>query len=163
VRAGAEAVARGAQRGEIAARPWGALITHARASGARAGEEVEAALEDELQYAIKKDHARMRREAGERAKRAARRAQTAALDRGLALVGLWLRDVGCVLDGVPELAYNSDRAELLAQDAALGVPAVRLRAAQGLVDETRASFELNPNEELALDALGSRLARALRG
>jgi DNA polymerase-3 subunit delta' len=163
VRAGAEAVARGALRGEIAARPWGALITHARASGARAGEEVEAALEDELQYAIKKDHARMRREAGERAKRAARRAQTAALDRGLALVGLWLRDVGCVLDGVPELAYNSDRAELLAQDAALGVPAVRLRAAQGLVDETRASFELNPNEELALDALGSRLARALRG
>src|SRR3954449_12300180 len=31
VRAGAEAVARGALRGEIAARPWGALLTHARA------------------------------------------------------------------------------------------------------------------------------------
>ena len=104
----------------------------------------------------------MRREAGERAKRAARRAQTAALDRGLALVGLWLRDVACVLDGVPELAHNSDRAELLAQDAGLGVPPARLRAAQGLVDETRASFELNLNEELALDALGSRLARELR-
>jgi hypothetical protein len=43
------------------------------------------------------------------------------------------------------------------------VPAERLRAAQGLVGETRASFELNPNEELALDALGSRLARVLRG
>ena len=78
-------------------------------------------------------------------------------------MGLWLRDVACVLDGVPELVHNSDRAELLAQDAALGVPPARLRAGQGLVDETRASFELNPNEELALDALGSRLARALRG
>jgi hypothetical protein len=74
-----------------------------------------------------------------------------------------LRDVACVLDGVAELAHNSDRAPQLAEDAALGVPAARLRDAQGLVEETRAAFELNPNEELALDALGSRLARTLRG
>ncbi|MEA2150418.1 MAG: polymerase subunit delta, partial [Solirubrobacteraceae bacterium] len=161
LRAGAEAVARGALRGEIAARPWSALIAQARAAGARAGEEVEAALDDELQYAISKDHGRMRREAAERGKRAARRAQTAALDRGLALVGLWLRDVACVLDGAPELVHNSDRAPLLAQDARLGVTAARVRAAQGLVDDTRASFELHPNDELALDALGSRLARTL--
>jgi hypothetical protein len=39
---------------------------------------------------------------------------------------------------------------------------VRLRAAQDLVEQTRASLQLHPNEELALDALGSRLARALR-
>ena len=123
LRAGAEAVARGALRGEIAGRPWSALIAQARAAGARAGEEVEAALDGELQYAISKDHGRMRREAAERGKRAARRAQTAALDRGLALVGLWLRDVACVLDGAPELAHNSDRAALLAEDAALGVGA----------------------------------------
>ncbi|MGI9099246.1 MAG: hypothetical protein ACR2H2_12305, partial [Solirubrobacteraceae bacterium] len=157
----AEAVARGALRGEIADRPWSALLVQARAAGARAGEEVEAALENELQYAISKDHARMRREAAERGKRAARRAQTAALDHGLALVGLWLRDVACVLEGAGELAHTSDRAPQLAEDAALGVAAARIRDAQGLVDETRASFELNPNEELALDALGSRLARAL--
>jgi DNA polymerase-3 subunit delta' len=163
LRAGAEAVARGALRGTIAGRPWSALIAQARAAGARAGDEVEAALDADLQYAISKDHNRMRREAGERGKRAARRAQTAALDRGLALVGLWLRDVACVLDGVPELAHNSDRAALLAEDAALGVPAARLRDAQGLVEQTRAAFELNPNEELALDALGSRLARTLAG
>jgi DNA polymerase-3 subunit delta' len=161
LRAGAEAVARGALRGEIAARPWSALIAQARTAGARAGDAVEAALEDDLGYAISKDHARLRREAGERAKRAARRAQTAALDRGLALVGLWLRDVACVLDGVPELAHNSDRTALLAQDAGLGVSTARLRDAQALVDDTRAAFELNPNEELALDALGSRLARTL--
>lgn len=163
LRAGAEAVARGALRGEIAGRPWSALLAQAKAAGVRAGEAVEAALEDELQYAISKDHGRMRREAAERGKRAARRAQTAALDRGLALVGLWLRDVACVLDGAPELAHNSDRAALLAEDAALGVGAGRVRAAQGLVDETRASFEYNPNDELALDALGSRLARTLSG
>jgi DNA polymerase-3 subunit delta' len=163
LRAGAQAVARGALRGEIARRPWNALLEQSRAAGARAREAVDVALADAKQYAISKDHARMGREADERGKRAARRAQTEALDRGLALVGLWLRDVACVLDGVPELVHNSDRADLLAEDAALGVPAARLRAAQGLVEDTRASFELNPNEELALDALGSRLARALVG
>jgi hypothetical protein len=68
-----------------------------------------------------------------------------------------------VLDSAPELVHNSDRAAALAEDAALGVPAVALRAGQDLVEDTRASFELNPNEELALDALGSRLARALVG
>ena len=163
LRAGAEAVARGALRGTVADRPWTALLARARAAGTQAGEEVEAALESRLQYAVAKDHARMRREAGERAKRASRRAQTAALDRGLALVGQWLRDVACVLDGAGELAHNSDRIARLAEDARLGVPPARLRGAQSLVEETRASLALNPNEELALDALGSRLARTLGG
>jgi DNA polymerase-3 subunit delta' len=163
LRAGAEAVARGALRGETAARPWMALFERARAAGLSAGASVEEALESELEYAIRKDHGRMRREAGERAKRAARRAQTVALHRGLALVGLWLRDVACVVDGAPELVYNSDRSAELREDAALGVPAAALRSGQDLVEDTRAAFELNPNEELALDALGSRLARALAG
>ena len=163
LRAGAEAVARGALRGEIAGRPWTALLAQAQAAGTRAGDEVEAALQDELQYAISKDHGRLRREAGERGKRAARRAKTAALDRGLALVGLWLRDVACVLDGAAELVHNSDRVTQLAEDAELGPSVARLREAQGLVEDTRAALALNPNEELALDALGSRLARTLRG
>ncbi len=161
LRAGAEAVARCALRGDTAPRPWMALIERARAAGAGAGASVEAALESELAFAIRKDHGRMRREAGERAKRAARRAQTAALDRGLALVGLWLRDIACIADGVPELVYHSDRVAELREDAASGVPASALRAGQDLVEDARASFELNPNEELALDALGSRLARTL--
>jgi DNA polymerase-3 subunit delta' len=161
LRAGAEAVARGALRGETAARPWMALFAHARAAGLSAGESVDKALESELEYAIRKDHGRMRREAGERAKRAARRAQTVALHRGLALVGLWLRDVACMVDGAPELVHNTDRVAELREDAARGVPAAALRRGQDLVEDTRAAFELNPNEELALDALGSRLARAL--
>ncbi len=161
LRAGAEAVARGALRGAMAGRPWMALIEQARAAGATAGASVEAAMENELAFAIRKDHGRMRREAGERAKRAARRAQTAALDRGLALVGLWLRDVACVVDGAPQLVHHSDRVPELREDSVSGVTAAALRAGQDLVEDTRASFELNPNEELALDALGSRLARTL--
>ena len=162
LRAGAEAVARGALRDEIAGRPWTALLDRARAAGGQAGEGIERALDDELGFAITKDHGRLRREAAERGKRAARRAQTAALDRGLALVGLWLRDVACVADGAIELAHHSDRLAALREDAALGQGAARLRAAQGLVEETRASLQFNPNEELVLDALGSRLARTLR-
>jgi len=138
------------------------LLEQARAAGTSAGEAIERALDDDLQFAISKDHARLRREAAERGKRAARRAQTAALDRGLALVGLWLRDVACIADGVPELVHNSDRTAQLREDAALVSDAGRLRAAQELVEDTRASLQFNPNEELALDALGSRLARALR-
>jgi DNA polymerase-3 subunit delta' len=163
LRAGAEAVARGALRDEVAGRPWMALLEHARAAGARAGEGVERALDDELSFAIVKDHGRLRREAAERGKRAARRAQTAALDRGLALVGLWLRDIACIADRVPELVHHSDRVEQLQEDAALGQGATCLRAGQALVEDTRASLQFNPNEELALDALGSRLARTLRG
>jgi len=161
LRAGAEAVARAGLSGEIAARPWMVLIEQARAAGASAGAAVEAALESELEYAIRKDHARMRREAAERARRAARRAQTAALHRGLALVGLWLRDVACLVDGVPELVHHADRVGALREDAERGVSAAALRAGQDVVEDTRAALELNPNEELALDALGSRLARVL--
>ena len=44
LRAGAEAVARGALRDEIAARPWLALLEHARAAGTGAAEAIERAL-----------------------------------------------------------------------------------------------------------------------
>jgi len=161
LRAGAEAVARGALRGETAGRPWMALLERARAAGSAASAQVDKVLESELGYAISKDHGRMRREAGERSKRASRRAQTAALDHGLALVGLWLRDVACVVDGAPELVHNSDRVAQLREDAGRGVRCAALREAQQLTEQTRASFGLNPNEELALDALGSRLTRVL--
>ena len=161
LRAAAQAVARDALRGEIVRRPWTVVIAQARAAGAAAAEAVEATLESQLGYAIAKDHARLRREAAERGKRAARRAQTAALDLGLALVGLWLRDIACIVDGVPELAYHSDRGAELAQDAEFGISSARLRRGQDLVEQTRSSLEFNPNEELALDALGSRLARTL--
>ena len=75
---------------------------------------------------------------------------------------------GCAMShasptGYPSSSITATAAAQLEEDAARGHGAARLRAAQGLVEATRASLQFNPNEELALDALGSRLARTLRG
>ena len=162
LRAEAEAFARATVAGALAGRPWMKLLGRARAAGERAQADVEAALGAELELSVKKDHARLKREAGDRARRAFRRAQNTSLDAALALVGLWFRDVACVLDGAGELVHHSDRVEELRADATSGVRAARLRRAQELVEHTRAAQrERNPNEELALDALASRLAREL--
>jgi DNA polymerase III subunit delta' len=160
LRAGAEAFARAAVRGDLVARPWLEVLAQARARGDRALAEVEAAGADELELVPKKERRRIERETGERAKRAHRRAQTAGLDEALALVGLWLRDLACVADGAPELVAHTDRAEQLREDAA-GRSAHRLRAAQEQVDDARSAFELNPSEELLLEALAVRLAQTL--
>jgi hypothetical protein len=84
----------------------------------------------------------------------------AALDQGLELAGLWFRDVACVADGVPELIYATDRLGELQGDAE-GRDPRRLRSAVALVDEARAAFILYPSEELLLEALASKLARAV--
>jgi DNA polymerase-3 subunit delta' len=161
VRAAAEAYARAAVSGDLAARPWLEVLAQARARGERAQGEVEAAGAAELELVPKKERRRIERETTERARRAHRRAQTAGLDEALALVGLWFRDLACIADGAPELVAHSDRADALREDAA-GRSAHRLREAQAHVDDARAAFELNPSEELLLEALAVRLARALR-
>ncbi len=161
LRAGAEAFARAAVRGELVGRPWLDVLAQARARGERAQAEVEEAGAAELELVPKKERRRIERETGERAKRAHRRAQTAGLDDALALVGLWLRDLACIADGAPELVFHTDRADALREDAA-GRTAHRLRAAQEQVDEARAAFELNPSEELLLEALAVRLSQTLR-
>jgi DNA polymerase-3 subunit delta' len=161
VRAGAEAFARATVRNDLVARPWIEVLAQARARGERALAEVEAAGAAELELVPKKERRRIERETGERAKRAHRRAQTAGLDEALALVGLWFRDLACIADGAPELVAHSDRGEQLREDAA-GRSAHRLRDAQQQVDDARAAFELNPSEELLLEALAVRLADTLR-
>jgi hypothetical protein len=83
----------------------------------------------------------------------------AALDQGLELAGLWFRDVACVADGAADLVHATDRLGALEEDAK-GRSAHRLWSAVALVDESRAAFILYPNEELLLEALASRLARA---
>ncbi len=160
LRAGAEAFARSAVSGNLLARPWIEVLAQARARGERAQVQVEAAGADEMELVPKKERRRIERETGERAKRAHRRAQTAGLDEALALVGLWFRDLACVADGAPELVAHSDRGDALREDAA-GHSAHRLRAAQAHVDDARSAFELNPSEELLLEALAIRLARTL--
>ena len=161
LRAAAERYARAALHGRsVSEAPHVALLKQAKVlADARAG-EVEAAAAQELEYLPRKDHKRVEREYAERAKRTHRRAHTGVLDQGVQLAGLWLRDVLCIAEGMPELVHNADRLEALREDAE-GRSVHRLRAAVGLCDETRANWILNPSEELALEALSLRLEREL--
>ncbi len=105
LRAQAEAYA----RGPATARHWRPLLDHARSRGAAARKLVDAALADELAYLPKKEHRKRETEYDDRAKRVERRAATGALDHALQLVGLWYRDLGCVVAGAPELVHHTDR------------------------------------------------------
>ena len=136
----------------------------ARARRRRAARRARAAheerLAEELQFLPRKEHRKRETEIGEQARRAERRARTAALDHGLQLAGLWYRDLACVAAGAPELAHHSDRAQELAQDAE-GRELPALRDAVELVDDFRARLALNVMEDLACEALAFRLERLL--
>jgi DNA polymerase-3 subunit delta' len=160
LRANAEAYARAALHGDLAARPWLAMLAQAKQAGDRAQAVVEERVAAELELLPKRERRRAEREGGEAAKRAQRRARMAALDQSLELAGLWFRDVACVAGGAPDLVHATDRLGVLEQDAR-DRSAHRLWDAVALVDESRAAFILYPNEELLLEALASRLARAV--
>ena len=145
-----------------AERPWLALLEVAAARGAAARAAHEERLAEELQFLPKKEHKRRETEIGEQARRADRRAQTAALDHGLQLAGLWYRDLACVAAGAPELAHHADRADELASDAegrSLATLQRRGRARRRRPRAARAQRELRPRVR------GARVparARALR-
>ncbi|HEX8123761.1 MAG TPA: hypothetical protein VF549_21100 [Solirubrobacteraceae bacterium] len=151
LRAGAEGFARGALSGSLVAAP---LLQRARELGSRAGGEVEARTAEEVELVPKKERKRVEREGAERLKRAQRRATQEALDHGLELVGLWLRDLACVAAGAEDLVHNSDRLEELRADVA----ARDFVLGQEHVEETRRRLDLNVSEELALEQLAYRLA-----
>jgi DNA polymerase-3 subunit delta' len=153
-------MARGTVADRLADAPWSALIEIAGAHGDVAAGDVRGRVAADLDLLPAKERKRAEREGDEQAKRAQRRAQTLALDQGLQLTGLWLRDVACIADGAEDLVHHTDRLAGLREDAE-GADPHRLRAAVALVDETRASFEVNPSEELALEALAYRLAAAV--
>ena len=157
IRDGAEKLVRAALTDDLAGKPWSALLAQAKQAGEQAAAEADGRTQAELEMTAKRDRKRVEREGGERAKRAARRASTGALDLGLQLTGLYLRDLACVADGVPEVVHNTDRVEQLQHDAQ-GHDAQRLRAAVELVDDARFRLQLNVTEELALEALAYRLA-----
>jgi DNA polymerase-3 subunit delta' len=157
LRQAAEAFARAPLHGQVADKPWRALLERAKQAGADAKAEVEKQLQDELQYLPKKEHKRRETEFTERARRADRRAATQALDHALQLVGLWYRDLAVLEAGAPELVFHCDRLGTLQQDQ--GRP--NLRTAQELVDETRSRLILNVSEELACEALAYRLEATL--
>jgi DNA polymerase-3 subunit delta' len=160
LRDSAEKLARAAMRDELQHKPWSALLAQSKAAGEQAAAEVEGTMTSDLEVTAKRDRKRVEREGGERGKRAARRASTRQLDLSLQLTGLWLRDLACVADGVPEVVHNRDRLQQLAADAQ-GRDARRLREGVDVVDDTRMRLQLNVSEELALEALAYRLADLL--
>ncbi len=166
LRGRAEAFARAACAGRPAPAVADALVERAKALGVAAGESVTEAVAAEQDMLPRKEQSRARRDGEDRAKRAARGARTDALDMALVLVGLWLRDVAFVMDGVPELVYAVDRLAQIEEDAASlrerDVPTGRPLDGVAAIDEVRFGLrELNLTEESALDALGVHLARLL--
>jgi DNA polymerase-3 subunit delta' len=163
LRDAAERYARAALHGTLAERPHVALLDQARARGDAAASGVASQVAADAELLPDREARRLKREGETAGKRAHRRAYAATIDHGLQLSALWLRDVACVKDGVPELVHHSDRTEQLGQDAdESGATPGRLRDAVGLVETTRTTFILNPSEELALEALASKLERTLR-
>jgi len=161
LRARAEACSRAVLSGDLAGRPWTDLLALAAELGKTQGAAVsEAADERASELGKGRDADRIRREGAEAAKRAERRARTAAVDLALALVASWFTDVIAYAEGAPELARNVDRSEELAADSQ-GVDPLAAREAAELAMATRARLRVNVNEELALDALFHRAARAL--
>ncbi len=160
LRGHAQAFARAALRGELAERPWQPLLALARDEATRVGEVQAERVAAELELLPTKDRKRHQREATEAQRRSERRARTRALDEGLQLVELWLRDVWAVAEGAEELAHNRDRLAELGEDAGGRDPRA-LRGGVELVRDTRLRLALNVSEELALEALAYRLAGSL--
>jgi len=161
LRAGGEAFARAALAGTVAAdAPWRELLAVRGKRGEAAVAEVRARLEQELELVPRRERKRVENEYDQRIRRTRRRVDTDALDLGLQLSGLWLRDVACVAWGAQELVHHVDRADALAQDAA-GRDPQRLRAGVELVEDTRRRLRSNVTEELALEALAYRLESLL--
>ena len=165
LRARAEDYVRSALAGATGGRPWLGLLDVAKAAGVAAGESARELTERELELVPSKERKRYEREGGEARRRGERRVRTATLDLGLRLAELWLRDVLCVREGVPELVYAVDRRAQLEQDAGgadgSGVDTRAVRRGIELVADTRLSLSVNVSEELALEALAYRLQSLL--
>jgi len=146
----------------VAANPLIVFSTLATESGKQRGAAMsEAAAERAAELGKGRDANRVRREGEEAAKRAERRARTAAIDLGLGLVASWFADVAAVAEGAGEAVQNADRSAELAADANRVDPIAARRAAE-LAMDARRRLRVNVNEDLALDALFHRAAALLR-
>jgi DNA polymerase-3 subunit delta' len=162
LRDAAERYARAALNARLAERPWVSLLDQARARGDAAASGVAQAIAADAELLPDREGRKLKREGETAGKRAHRRAHAATIDHGLQLAALWLRDVAATKDGVPEIVHHSDRVEQITADAEQSpATAGRLRDAVGLVEEARTMLILNPSEELALEALASKVERLL--
>ena len=160
LRGAAERFARAAVAGCVSDRkPWVELLAAVRARGEATRAELEGRAAAELELYPRKERKRIETEWSERIRRVRRRVETAMLDLGLQIVGLWFADLACLAWAAEDLLRNSDRLSELAADA--GPEPRQLRAAVELVEDTRMRFQLNVTEELACEALAYRLERVL--
>jgi DNA polymerase-3 subunit delta' len=157
LREAAERFATDSLAGELAERPWMALIERSRAAGDRAAGELDERHRNDLEFIARSERARFEREHAERVKRAQRRGAAATLDTALGLVELFYRDAGVLLEGAPELVHAVDRLAALEALAAGRTPRSLHRSVE-LVSDTRERLARNVTEELALEALAYRLA-----
>jgi DNA polymerase-3 subunit delta' len=138
--------------------PWRPLLERAEARRAKAEEDAASERAERLELEPKgREKRTLERELEEAAKRDGRRARTEVLDLGLTLAAIGFRDLICLAEGADESVLGSDRAAALA-NAARGRDSRKLREAAERCEDLRQSLELNVNEELALSALGFRLA-----
>jgi len=156
VRDAVEAMMAGAAADQLGDSPWLRVLGLAKDTGEQAGERVAAELNGEKEEGIK----HTKTEIEEATRRAQRRARTAVLDLSLSLAAAWARDWASVVSGAPELAFNSDRLEVLQAQAA-GISLGAARGSIELIADTRRRFSLNVSEELALEALCFRLSRLI--
>jgi DNA polymerase-3 subunit delta' len=140
-------------------KPWAALLAAVKAIGEEVKGELEGQARAELELFPVRERKRIENEWNDRIRRARRRAETGALDRGLQLVSLWYTDLAYRAWGADDLVRNADRLEHLRADS--GRTADQLIEAIDLVEETRLRFPLNVSEELACEALAYRLGRLL--
>ena len=161
LRAEVEAFAGAALDGEPG-ESWRPLLERAERRRGEAEEAVAAAAVERLELEPKgRERKAIEKELEEAAKRDGRRARTEVLDLALTLTGLAFRDLVCLAEEAPEAVLASDRAAALAERARSRDPR-RLREAAERCEEARQALELNVSEDLALSALGLRLA-ALAG
>ncbi len=141
---------------------WQPLLARAEQRREQAEEVAAAERERRLELEPKgRERRAIERELEEAAKRDGRRARTEALDLALTLTGLTFRDLVCVVEGAGEAVLASDRAATLSELAG-DADSRRLREAAQRCEDARQSLELNVSEDLALSALGFRLAELVR-
>jgi len=138
--------------------PWRGLLDRAEARRAEAEERVGAARDERLRSEPKgRERGALEKGFDDAAKRDGRRARTEVLDLGLTQAALAFRDLICVAEGAPVAALDPQRAERLAT-AAPARDARRLRIAAERCENVRMALAVNVSEDLALEALGYRLA-----
>ncbi len=147
-----------ALEGEQGGEAWQPLLARAEARRAEAEEAAVAVRAERLELEPKgRERRALERELEEAAKRDGRRARTEVLDLGLTLAALGFRDLVCLAEGAEGSVLATDRAPVLGERVR-GRDPRRLRQAAERIEDTRQSLELNVAEDLALSALGFRLA-----